>query len=165
MDPRFVEAQKRAPRADLPNRPARSNHERPQQANISEDMPTRPPRTVELPTPHTDRPAPKIPERRSPPRPVEAPKASRRTPRGQTRLHMSVGEENGVGREEIIRAIQGQTGLPASAIGEVDVRLRHTFVDVASEHGNAIVGKLKRSQLGNQRLKVKLAKSPEASED
>jgi ATP-dependent RNA helicase DeaD len=74
---------------------------------------------------------------------------------------MSVGEENGVSPQEIIRAIQGQTGLPASAIGEVDVRLRHTFVDVASEHANAIVGKLKRAQIGNQRLKVKLAKTAE----
>ena len=75
-------------------------------------------------------------------------------------MHMSVGEENGVSREEIIRAIQGQTGLPASAIGEIDLRERHSFVDVASEHANAIVSKLKRSQLGNQRLKVKLAKAP-----
>jgi ATP-dependent RNA helicase DeaD len=72
---------------------------------------------------------------------MEAPKASRRTPKGQTRLHMSVGEENGVSREDIIRTIQGQTGLPASAIGEVDLRGRHSFVDVASEHANAIVVK------------------------
>jgi ATP-dependent RNA helicase DeaD len=78
---------------------------------------------------------------------------------------MSVGEENGMGREEIIRTIQGQTGLPASAIGEVDVRSRHTFVDVASEHANAIVGKLKRAQLGDQRLKVKLAKQPGESDE
>jgi ATP-dependent RNA helicase DeaD len=96
---------------------------------------------------------------------MEAPKASRRTPKGQTRLHMSVGEENGVSREDIIRTIQGQTGLPASAIGEVDLRGRHSFVDVASEHANAIVGKLKRSQLGNQRLKVKLAQKPLGEED
>lgn len=96
-----------------------------------------------------------------PPRPSEAPKASRRTPKGQTRLHMSIGEEDGIQREDIIRAIQGQTGLPASAIGEVDLRQRHTFVDVASEHAHAIVSKLKRSQMGNQRLKVKLAKQPE----
>jgi ATP-dependent RNA helicase DeaD len=123
------------------------------------------PRRVELPTPHTDRPAPKIPERRMPPRPAETPKVSRRTPKGQTRLHMSVGEEDGIGREDIIRAIQGQTGLPASTIGEVDLRQRHSFVDVASEHANAIVSKLKRSQLGNQRLKVKLAKQPGEGSD
>jgi ATP-dependent RNA helicase DeaD len=74
---------------------------------------------------------------------------------------MSVGAESGVSREDIIRTIQGQTGLPASAIGEVDLRDRYAFVDVASEHANAIVSKLKRSQLGNQRLKVKLAKPSE----
>jgi ATP-dependent RNA helicase DeaD len=165
IDPRFVQAQTRTPRADLPNRPARSQSERAQESSASEGNSAQPPRTVELPTPHTDRPAPKTPERRTPPRPMEAPKASRRTPKGQTRLHMSVGEENGVSREDIIRTIQGQTGLPASAIGEVDLRGRHSFVDVASEHANAIVGKLKRSQLGNQRLKVKLAQKPLGEED
>jgi ATP-dependent RNA helicase DeaD len=74
---------------------------------------------------------------------------------------MSVGAENGVSRDEIIRTIQGQTGLPTTAIGEVDLRERHTFVDVAAEHANAIVSKLKRAQVGNQRLKVKLAKQPQ----
>jgi len=91
-------------------------------------------------------------------------KHSRRTPKGQTRLHMSVGMESGISRDDIIRAIQGQTGLPSSAIGEVDLRERHSFVDVASEHANAIVSKLKRSELGNQRLKVKLASRPDEAE-
>ena len=71
---------------------------------------------------------------------------------------MSVGTESGISRDDIVRTIQGQTGLPSTAIGEVDLRERHSFVDVASEHANAIVSKLKRSELGNQRLKVKLAK-------
>jgi ATP-dependent RNA helicase DeaD len=161
-NPRFVDEQTRAPRADLPNRPARKAHAEVKQAPGPE---VQPPSSVELPTPHADRPVPKIPERRPPPRMAEAPKASRRTPKGQTRLHMSVGEEDGVGSADIIRAIQGQTGLPASAIGEVDLRQRHSFVDVASEHANAIVSKLKRSQLGNQRLKVKLAKQPSDKPD
>jgi len=77
---------------------------------------------------------------------------------------MSVGMESGISRDDIIRAIQGQTGLPSSAIGEVDLRERHSFVDVASEHANAIVSKLKRSELGNQRLKVKLASRPDEAE-
>jgi ATP-dependent RNA helicase DeaD len=71
---------------------------------------------------------------------------------------MSIGEENGISREDIIRLIQGQTGLPASAIGEVDIRERHTFVDIAADQAHATVGKLKRAQYGNHRLKVKLAK-------
>src|SRR5688572_11900945 len=164
-NPRFVADQKREPRADLPSRPARRENgaaENGERTEVREKaVHSEPPKKVELPTPHTDRPAPKIPERRMPPRQMEREtKASRKTPKGQTRLHMSVGELNGVSRDEIIRVIQGQTGLPASAIGEVDLRERHSFVDVASEHANAIVSKLKRSQLGNQRLKVKLAKAP-----
>jgi ATP-dependent RNA helicase DeaD len=99
---------------------------------------------------------PATPPRRTPP-PSPSLKVSRRTPEGQTRLHMSVGTENGVSREDIVRAIQGETGLPESVIGHVDLRERHTFVDVASPHAQAIVSKLKRTQLADRRLKVKLA--------
>jgi ATP-dependent RNA helicase DeaD len=167
-NPKFVADQKREPRADLPSRPARRENgagENGERADVREKaVHSEPPKKVELPTPHTDRPVPKIPERRMPPRQTDAPKASRKTPKGQTRLHMSVGELNGVSRDEIIRAIQGQTGLPASVIGEVDLRERHSFVDVASEHAQSIVSKLKRSELGKQRLKVKLAKAPAEEE-
>jgi ATP-dependent RNA helicase DeaD len=174
-DRRFKEAQLAPPRAELPNRPARKREdhlETESEESPSSQSPAKstPPRQVELPSPRSDRPNPeaaKILARRGPARPIESPessKASRRTPPGQTRLHMSVGEQSGVTRADIIRAIQGQTGLPASAIGEIDLRERHSFVDVASEHANAIVSKLKRSELGNQRLKVKLAKSTEADE-
>ena len=155
---RFREAQSAPPRADLPNRPSRTRRVMGVgEPEAESDSPSA--RSV------ADPEVSKILERRAPSHRVEAapsnpPKASRRTPKGQTRIHMSVGIENGIGRDEIIRVIQGQTGLPASAIGEVDLRDRHTFVDVASEHANAIVSKLKRSQLGNQRLKVKLAKEP-----
>ena len=99
---------------------------------------------------------PIIPPRRTPP-PSTPPKVSRRTPEGQTRLHMSVGTENGVTRDDIVRVIQGETGLPESTIGHVDLRERHTFLDVASQHAQAIVSKLKRAQLADRRLKVKLA--------
>jgi ATP-dependent RNA helicase DeaD len=147
---RFREAQLAPPRATLPNRPARTSSSSPETRTDS--------RAAQAP----DKPeVAKILERRpasSHIEPQRQAKPSRRTPKGQTRLHMSVGQENGVGRDDIIRAIQGQTGLPASAIGEVDLRERYTFVDVAAEHANAIVSKLKRSQIGNQRLKVKLAK-------
>ena len=136
----MVEAQTKTPRADLPNRPARKK-----------DFNAPPAQ----PSPTAAQPA----ASRAPASPFAA-KPSRRTPKGQTRLHMSVGSEMGVDREAIIRAIQGQTGLPSSAIGEVDLRDRYTFVDVAAEHANAIVSKLKRAELGNQRLKVKLAKQP-----
>ena len=70
---------------------------------------------------------------------------------------MNVGLESGLQVQDVISAIQGHTGLPTSAVGLVDIRERHTFVDVASEHVHSIVSKLKRAQVKNQNLKVKVA--------
>lgn len=70
---------------------------------------------------------------------------------------MSIGTEMGVGAADIVRAIQGETGLPATVIGTVDLRERHSFVDVASENANGIISKLNRSRIQGHKVKVKLA--------
>jgi ferric-dicitrate binding protein FerR (iron transport regulator) len=41
--------------------------------------------------------------------------------------------------------------------GAVDIRERHLFVDVASEHSNGIISKLNRTRIKGQKLKVKVA--------
>ncbi|MDX1953571.1 MAG: DEAD/DEAH box helicase [Verrucomicrobiota bacterium] len=94
---------------------------------------------------------------------VRAPKHSRRTPENQTRLFLSVGREDGIDREEILQVIQGETALPSSVIGETDIRERHSFVDVLSDHAHAIVSKLSRAKYQEKRLKVKLASRPNES--
>jgi ATP-dependent RNA helicase DeaD len=86
-----------------------------------------------------------------------ATKHSRRTPDEQTRLYMNVGEEMGVRPGDVVGAILGETGLPAKTVGTVDIRERHLFVDVASEHANGIIAKLNRAQIRGNKLKVKLA--------
>ena len=88
---------------------------------------------------------------------VAKPKASRRTPDGQTRLWMNVGEEMGVKPIDVVNTIAGQTGLPGKVVGMVDIREKHLFVDVASEHVNAIISKLNRSEMKSHKLKVKVA--------
>ena len=70
---------------------------------------------------------------------------------------MNVGEEMGVRPGDVVGAILGETGLPAKTIGTVDIRERHLFVDVASEHANGIISKLNRAQIRGNKLKVKLA--------
>jgi len=70
---------------------------------------------------------------------------------------MNVGAETGVGPGDIVGAILGETGLPAKAVGMVDVRERHVFVDVASEHANSIISKLSRTQIKGRKIKVKVA--------
>ncbi len=85
------------------------------------------------------------------------PKESRGTPAGQTRLWMSLGAEQGVAPIDFVNSVAGETGLPGKVVGKVDVRERHAFVDVASEHANGIIAKLNRSEIKGQKVKVKLA--------
>jgi len=54
-------------------------------------------------------------------------------------------------------AVMGQTGLPSAVVGRVDVRERHSFVDVAAHHANGIISKLNRSGIKGCRVKVKVA--------
>ena len=78
-------------------------------------------------------------------------------PEGNTRLHVNVGTLAGLGASDVVNAIMGETGLPAKVIGTVDLRDKHTFVEVAAEHANAIVAKLNRSGIAGRKVKVKEA--------
>jgi ATP-dependent RNA helicase DeaD len=84
-------------------------------------------------------------------------KSDRKTPADQTRLHLNVGEEMGVVPIDIVNSIAGETGLPGKVVGKVDIRERHSFVDVSSEHANAILAKLNRAQIKGNKVKIKAA--------
>jgi ATP-dependent RNA helicase DeaD len=94
---------------------------------------------------------------KSAPAAAPKPKPSRATPAGQTRLWMSLGKEQGVTPIDFVNSVAGETGLPGKVVGTVDVRERHSFVDVASEHVNGIIAKLNRAQIKGQKVKVKVA--------
>ena len=115
-----------------------------------EPGPTKPPSQQAPP------PTPEAP-RRAAPVPARLPKASRRTPEGQTRLYLNLGAEMGVSEGDVVGTILGQTGLPRKVVGTVDVRERHLFVDVASEHANSIISKLNRAQIKGRKAKAKVA--------
>ena len=112
-------------------------------------------RQTEHPTPAPTA-IPAVP-RRPEPAPSSAPKHSRKTPDGQTRLYVNAGAEMGVSESDIVGTILGETGLPRKVVGAVDIRERHMFVDVAAEHANGIISKLNRAQLKGRRAKVKVA--------
>jgi ATP-dependent RNA helicase DeaD len=90
-------------------------------------------------------------------KPAAKPKASRKTPADQTRLWMNLGETSGVTPMDVVNAIAGLTGLSGKIVGTVDMRERHLFVDVASEHANGIVAKLNRAALKGHKVRVKVA--------
>ncbi len=85
------------------------------------------------------------------------PKASRATPPDQTRLWVSIGKEQGIVPIDFVNSVAGETGLPGKVVGTVDVRERHSFVDVASEHANGIIAKLNRAEIKGHKVKVKVA--------
>ena len=70
---------------------------------------------------------------------------------------MNVGSEMGIAPGDVVNVILGETGLPKNTVGAVDIRDRHTFVDVVSEHTSSIVSKLNRARLRDHKLKVKVA--------
>ena len=70
---------------------------------------------------------------------------------------MNAGAEMGVSEADVVGAILGETGLPRETVGQVDVRERHLFVNVASEHAHGIVAKLNRAQIKGRKTKVKVA--------
>ena len=112
--------------------------------------PAKPPRQDASP------PMPAAP-RRAEPGPAQPPKGSRRTPEDKTRLYVNAGAEMGVSESDIVGTILGETGLPRNVVGAVDIRERHLFVDVASEHANSIISKLNRAQIKGRKAKVKVA--------
>jgi hypothetical protein len=42
-------------------------------------------------------------------------------------------------------------------VGKVDIREAHAFVDVSTEHANAILAKLNRAQIKGHKVKIKVA--------
>jgi ATP-dependent RNA helicase DeaD len=88
---------------------------------------------------------------------VPAPRHSRATPPDQTRLYMNIGSEMGIVVGDVVGAVLGETGLPAKVVGTVDIRERHLFFDVATEHAPAIISKLNRTRIKDHKIKVKTA--------
>jgi len=70
---------------------------------------------------------------------------------------MNLGDDKGIKPIDIVNAVAGETGLPGKVVGTVDVRERHLFVDVATEHTHSILAKLNRAQIKGHKVKAKVA--------
>jgi hypothetical protein len=105
---------------------------------------------------------PKAPPAPSIPRPNEAEAVDSKSPVveatvGATRLWISTGEENGTTAEALRDFILGTTGEPAASLGRIDIRERHSFVDVPGDRAASFVSRLKRAEFGGKRVKAKVA--------
>jgi ATP-dependent RNA helicase DeaD len=77
---------------------------------------------------------------------------------------MSIGREMGVAPPDIVQAIAGETGLPASVVGTVDLRDRHLFVEVTEAHARGIIAKLNRTRIKGHKVKVKAVGGGDAAQ-
>lgn len=96
------------------------------------------------------------------PRPNEAEAVDSKSPAaaptvGVTRLWISAGEEQGATVEAVRDFILGNTGEPAASVGRIDIRERHTFVDVPGDRAASFVSRLKRAEFAGKRIKAKVA--------
>ncbi|MBA4146898.1 MAG: DEAD/DEAH box helicase [Verrucomicrobia bacterium] len=146
VTPKTVTPKPIAPKTVIPKAPEPVKTEKPT-APVSEAAPSEP----KKPLPFPDR----RPETTVAPKKVA--KSTKGTPGDQTRLHMNIGEELGFRPADVVSIIMGETGVPAKHIGTIDMREKHLFVNVTAEHAKAIVSKLNRAQVKNQKLKVKVA--------
>jgi hypothetical protein len=96
------------------------------------------------------------------PRPNEAEAVDSKSPVaaptvGVTRLWISAGEEQGATVDSVRDFILGTTGEPAASVGRIDIRERHTFVDVPGDRAASFVSRLKRAEFSGKRIKAKVA--------
>ncbi len=76
---------------------------------------------------------------------------------GMTTLFFNVGRKQLVTPADIVGKVAGVTRLPANVVGAMDIHQRHTLVDVATEHVELIVQKLKGIRVKNVSLEPALA--------
>lgn len=76
---------------------------------------------------------------------------------GFTTIFLNVGRKNLITPADVVGKIAGVTRLPAKVVGAIDIRQRHTLVDVADEHTPMILDKMKGIRIKGQSLAPALA--------
>ena len=76
---------------------------------------------------------------------------------GFTTIFLNVGRKNLITPADVVGKIAGVTRLPAKVVGAIDIRQRHTLVDVADEHLSLILEKMKGIRIKSQSLAPALA--------
>ncbi len=88
-------------------------------------------------------------------------KRSRRKRRREpdmVRLSMNIGKAHALHPSEIVGAIAGTACIPGKAIGAIDIHKRQTFVDVAEQHAEHVLHKMRGWKLRGQAVVLQRAR-------
>jgi ATP-dependent RNA helicase DeaD len=80
--------------------------------------------------------------------------ASRRAPPAFVRLFLSVGSRDGVGAGDLLGAITGETGIPGSKVGRIDIRESFARVEVDESVAAAVIRSLNGTTLRGRSIRA-----------
>jgi ATP-dependent RNA helicase DeaD len=100
-------------------------------------------------------PAGAAPRRPVPGEAAEGPgRGARPSPPAFVRLFFSIGSQDGVGPGDILGAITGETGIPGSRVGKIEVRDRFSRVEVEGAVAEEVIRRLNGTTVRGRSLRV-----------
>ncbi|MEZ0484116.1 DEAD/DEAH box helicase [Fibrella aquatica] len=75
-----------------------------------------------------------------------------------TRLSVSIGRRDYVRPGDLVGAIAGESGIPGSSIGSIDIFDKHTFVDVPNDVASRVVQAMDGNNIKGRQVNVEIAK-------
>lgn len=74
---------------------------------------------------------------------------------GMTKIFITIGTEDGVRAGDIVGAIAGEAGIPGSSIGKVDIRDKHSLVEVETGKVQEVIRKMNGLQIRGRKIAVR----------
>ncbi|MDR1104627.1 MAG: DEAD/DEAH box helicase [Endomicrobium sp.] len=84
--------------------------------------------------------------------------------RGMVRLFINIGKKDNVRAGDFVGAIAGETGISGNMVGNIKILESFSFVEVPSEHADAVINALHLSNIKGKRVSVERAKARNSSD-
>jgi ATP-dependent RNA helicase DeaD len=84
--------------------------------------------------------------------------------RGMVRLFINTGKKDNVRAGDFVGAIAGETGISGNMVGNIKILEAFSFVEVPSEHADAVINALHLINIKGKRVSVELAKARNSSD-
>ncbi len=83
------------------------------------------------------------------------PTATAESSEGMTTIFMTIGTLDGVRAGDIVGAIAGEVGIPGSSIGRVEIKDKHSLVEIQSDKAQDVIKKMNGLQIRGRKLAVR----------
>ncbi|MEY2792617.1 MAG: helicase [Bacteroidota bacterium] len=81
-----------------------------------------------------------------------------RSDANMVKLFVNIGFNEKISPSNIVGAFAGETGIPGSALGHIQIENRHTYVDIPKEYVKDVLDKMTGAQIKGKRVMVEVAK-------